>query len=219
MSKPLLQIIDQRLCLVFDDEPMNPIYVDFLEGANAHRRLFGGGKNQLLSKAVGANKHKGLTVLDATAGLGRDAFVLACLGCQVTLCERSETIAALLKDGLQRAAKEDWFAELSLHLIEGDAITYLQKTDKTFDVIYVDPMHPPRNKSALVKKDMRALRDVVGDDQDSEHLLQIALQAAKKRVVVKRPRLADPIVGASVDLTFAGKSTRFDVYLNLKTPR
>ena len=42
-------------------------------------------------------------MLDATAGLGRDAFVLASLGCQVTLIERVPAVAALLENGIERA--------------------------------------------------------------------------------------------------------------------
>jgi len=197
------------------------IYVDFLSGALAHRRKYGGGKNQLIAKAVGIKSTEKLFVLDVTAGLGRDAFVLATLGCDVLMCERSKIIYALLEDGLKRAEKEEWFRALSLKLICIDAIDYLQTITETLsptptfipDVIYIDPMFPERTKSALVKKEMRILREVVGDDVDSEKLFQLALTVAKKRVVVKRSALAPTITEDKPDIIFKGSSSRFDVYL------
>ena len=79
------------------------IYVDFVEGELAHRRKFGGGKGQMIAKAVGLNKGFVPTILDATAGLGADAFVLASLGCEVKMIERSPLARLLLADGLERA--------------------------------------------------------------------------------------------------------------------
>lgn len=190
------------------------VYVDFIEGALAHRKKFGGGKNQLIAKAIGIKSKEKPFVLDVTAGLGRDAFVLAALGCRVLMCERSPIIYRLLEDGLKRAEKEDWFRQLDLKLIHADAADYLSIiTDENRpDVIYIDPMFPEKNKSALVKKEMRALREVVGDDVDAEKLLPLALSIAKKRAVVKRARLAPPLTDLKPSLIFEGKSSRFDVY-------
>ncbi len=183
-----------------------PLYVDFLHGKLAHRRKYGGGKSQLIAKAVGTKK--GLRVLDATAGLGEDAFVLACLGCEMILLERSPIIAALLEDGLKRA-------NIDMKLIVTDAISYMRNIPEEMrpDVVYLDPMYPERTKSALGKKEMRILREIVGEDLDASELLQAALKAARNRVVVKRPRLAPQIPGPKPDLVFKGKSSRFDVYL------
>ena len=188
------------------------IYVDFLSGKLTHRRQFGGGRGQLIAKAVGLQKEKQPHVLDVTAGLGVDAFVLATLGCHVTLLERNPIIAAALKDGLARAKKDDWFRTLRLRFVECDAAAYLKNLKKLPDVIYMDPMYPERKKTALAKKEMRLLRYVVGDDTDAPELLTIALTKAKKRVVVKRPRLAATIDHRKPDLVFTGKSSRFDVY-------
>jgi 16S rRNA (guanine1516-N2)-methyltransferase len=185
-----------------------PLYVDFLHGKLEHRRKYGGGKNQLIAKAVGAKK--GLRILDATAGLGEDAFVLACLGCEMTLLERSPIIAALLEDGLK-------WANMDIKLIVADAISYMLNLPEKMrpDVVYLDPMYPARTKSALGKKEMRILREIVGEDLDAAELLQAALRAARKRVVVKRPKLAAHIPGPNPNLIFKGKSSRFDVYFKL----
>ncbi len=192
------------------------LHIDFLTGKAGYRRSHTFIKNELLAKAVGVKGNSTLSVIDATAGLGRDSFILACLGCSVTLLERSPVMAALLEDGLQRLnAVQEYSAELVLSLIHTNASQYLARLDPLSypDVIYLDPMYPHRTKSALVKKEMRIIREIVGEDQDAEQLLAIARTRAKKRIVVKRPRLA-PALGQQVaDFSYSGKQHRFDVYL------
>lgn len=211
-----LQQTPQHLQLEFPAQPeLKPIVVDFTVGSNYHRYRYGGGRGQLIARACGLHKQKQLRIIDATAGLGTDAFILASLGAEVTMLERSEILAVLLRDGLQRARQHEWFATLSLELIEADACEYLRKLDVANypDVIYCDPMYPHSDKSALARKEMRVLRNVVGNDNDAGQLLKIALQRARKRVVVKRPRLAATVSEQKPDLVCAGKSSRFDVYL------
>lgn len=199
------------------DPKVGAIYVDFAEGKARHRLLFGGGKSQDIAKAVGLNKHKDLQVIDATAGLGREAFVLASLGCHVTLLERSPIMYALLADGLKRAIETD---DLQLQTIikrmqleNTDALTWLQTTTTQADVVYLDPMFPERQKSALVQKEMRCLHEVVGEDTDSAALLPLARRIAKLRVTVKRPRLAPELANLKPAFVITGKAVRYDVYL------
>lgn len=195
------------------------ILVDFCAGAAAHRRKYGGGKGQLIAKAVGVKSGIKPSVYDMTAGLGADSFVLASLGCQVTLLERNPIVHALLADGLARANQ---FAEQQdeqlqqilrrMHLLSGDSIDWLNASEKQLDVIYLDPMFPERKKSASVKKEMQVFHELVGDDADAESLLDAALRAAPKRVVVKRPRIAPGIDGKEPSYRLEGKSSRYDVY-------
>lgn len=192
-----------------------PVRVDFVEGAAAHRRLYGGGSGQKIAKAVGVQAGIRPRVLDATAGLGRDAFVLATLGCDVQLIERQPVIAALLEDGLARAAQSAEVADIiaRMRLFTGNAIELMrQRADVPPQVIYLDPMFPHRDKSALVKKEMRLFRPLVGDDLDAPALLQAALALASHRVVVKRPRKAPIIDGAKPSYSLEGKSSRYDIY-------
>lgn len=195
-----------------------PIRVDFVEGAVAHRRLYGGGSGQMIAKAVGIQPGVRPVVLDATAGLGRDAFVLAELGCVVTLIERHPLIAALLEDGLHRARLHTADAAVGaivarMRLLCGNAINLMADwADEPPQVIYLDPMFPHRDKTALVKKEMRLFRPLVGDDDDAPALLEGALALATHRVVVKRPRKAPAIAGASPGYVLEGKSSRFDIY-------
>lgn len=197
------------------------VRVDFESGAANHRRLYGGGKGQQIAKAVGVKAGVVPTVLDCTAGLGRDAFVLASLGCQVSMIERHNVVHVLLRDGLERAAasadaelrniilRMKLMAEDSLSLLNdepagGDADNY--------DVIYLDPMFPARSKSALVKKEMRFFHDLVGNDADADQLLGLALERAKHRVVVKRSGKAENLAGQTPSYSLGGKSSRFDIY-------
>lgn len=213
----ILRLTAERLELVqIGPDAPGPVYVDFVEGAMGHRRRFGGGRGQLVAKAVGVKKDKIPTVIDATAGLGRDAFVLAKLGCQVRMIERSSEVAELLSDGMHRAEQDDEVREIiaRMSLLVVDASHYLTELAEAErpDVVYVDPMHPERTKAA-VKKEMQLFRALVGGDEDDAALLQAALTAARKRVVVKRPRKSEAIPGPKPSLVYEGKSTRFDVYL------
>ena len=192
-----------------------PVYADFVGGKVGYRHRHGGGRGQPIAKAVGLKKGATPTVLDATAGLGRDAFVLASLGCEVTMIERSPIVAALLRDALARAELHGETAEVTarMQLIEGDAIKGMEALVGQYDVVHLDPMYPHREKSAQVKKEMRLFRDLVGEDPDADRLLEAALACAAKRVVVKRPRGAPPLGERKPSYTVDSKTTRYDVYV------
>lgn len=195
-----------------------PVSIDWLAGRARHRRLYGGGRGQPLARALGLKPGTTPRIIDATAGLGRDAFVLAHLGCKVRMLERSPLLAALLEDALQRAAQDPdigpWIHK-RLELIQTDAIGYLNTLtpEARPEAVYLDPMYPKRGKAALVKKEMQTLQTLIGPDTDSAALLQAALRAALKRVAVKRPIKAPPLEGPKPDAVIKGKTTRYDVYL------
>lgn len=191
------------------------LHIDFVGGALGHRLRFGGGRGQALARAAGLVRGATPTIVDATAGLGRDAFVLASLGAQVTMIERSAAVHAALADALQRARAAageaaDIAARIVLH--HGDARALLPGMDA--DVVMVDPMHPPRGNSALVKQEMRLLRELVGTDPDSAELLGIALACARHRVVLKWPLRAPLLPGMGAPShQIVGKTVRYDVFM------
>jgi 16S rRNA (guanine1516-N2)-methyltransferase len=189
--------------------------VDFVGGAVGHRHRFGGGRGQPLPRAAGFAKGQTPSIIDATAGLGRDAFLLASLGAQVTLIERSPTMQGLLAAGLARALEaggETAAAAGRMTLLPGDARDLLGKLSA--DVVVVDPMHPERTSSALVKQDMRLLRDLVGADPDALELMTAALAAAGKRVVLKWPLRAEPMPGLrAASHQILSKTLRYDVFM------
>ncbi|MAD44170.1 MAG: rRNA methyltransferase [Oceanospirillaceae bacterium] len=210
------------LCLLSGDNPKVRVEVNFSQGAVAHRRRFGGGMGQDIAKAIGVSSQYKPSVVDATAGLGRDTFVLATLGCQVTAIERQPVVAALLADGLERAANDAGIADIieRIHFKYGASQNLLALTGSRpylADIVYLDPMfdHDPK-QTAQVKKDMQAFRDIVGQDHDAGDLLAPAWQAARCRVVVKRARKAEPLAGKAPSYAITGKSNRFDVYVKAK---
>ncbi|MDY4379416.1 16S rRNA (guanine(1516)-N(2))-methyltransferase RsmJ [Pectobacterium brasiliense] len=212
-----LVLTAERLELRKQDEPkLGAIFVDFVGGAMAHRRRFGGGRGEAVAKAVGIKKDYLPDVVDATAGLGRDAFVLAALGCRVRMVERNPVVAALLDDGLQRGYRDaeigPWLQE-RLTLLHASSMTALRDITPPPDVVYLDPMFPHKQKSALVKKEMRVFQSLVGADDDADALLEPARALAKKRVVVKRPDYAPPLAGIPAQSMLETKSHRFDFYL------
>ncbi len=211
-----LVITNQQLAIRAPDL-LKPITIDFTQGKHAHRRQFGGGRGQPLAKAVGLKKGATPTIIDTTAGYGKDAFVLATLGCHLTLIERNPLLAALLESAIALArldpSSEPIAQRMTLHHHDAnDYLTTLSSQQRP-DVIYIDPMYPSRQKSALVKKEMQLLHQLVGPDTDSEQLLDTARQTAIKRVVVKRPKSAHPIADQKPSTTVDSKNTRYDIYM------
>ena len=196
----------------------SPLYVDFLRGKMNYRAQHTSIKNESLARAMGLKGKTNPRIVDATGGLAGDSFTLASLGFEVTLLERSPVIYTLVADGIQRAQKDPRIASSvnRMRLVHADAITWLSdlKPQDQPDIIYLDPMFPERKKSALPKQEMLILHDVVGEDNDAEALLKAALACAVKRVVVKRPRLAEILaLSPAPSFSLLGSSSRFDVYL------
>lgn len=208
------------------DGSSGDIRVDFLAGANRHRLNFGGGKGQQLAKAVGLDHSKfSPHIADLTAGLGRDAFAMASLGARVSMVERHPVVHALLADGLARAQQAPDKAPAVAAIIdrlscvagEGEAALREERIAPP-DIIYLDPMFPPRSKSAKVKKEMQIFHRLIGFDDNGEKLLAAALEYARYRVVVKRPLHAPSLGGEKPALSLRGKSIRFDLYPLRKIP-
>jgi 16S rRNA (guanine1516-N2)-methyltransferase len=198
---------------------MKPWQIDFLTGIKNYRRKHGG--SETLAKACGVKKNSTapITVLDLTAGLAKDAFVLACLGAHVILVEREPIMAALLDDALKRFYNDvDASKNIQLMLYFEEAEVFLKtKLENVIpelpDVIYIDPMHPARQKSAHVKKDMQILQQWIPPEAHPELLLDLSLRYAKKRVVLKWPRKSPAISSLHKPAYMYEENTvRFEVY-------
>ncbi len=200
-----LKLLDQELLkkggLIVDIEPRH-----------GEQRSWPAPKQGALAQALG---RKTKTVVDATTGWGQDSLHIFRMGYELICIERSPIMSELLADGFQRLAQINWMQNLNLQppsLLNGNAIELLANLDAPPDCIYLDPMFPPkRKKSALAKKSMTILRDLLGDDEDKEQLFTAALAACGKRVVVKSPDYAEPLGGKPTE-SFQGKLMRYDVY-------
>lgn len=194
-----------------------PTRVDFLSPRLQHR-VRTTRRHEGLAKAVGLDKQAdGLQVLDATAGMGSDAYLLAAKGCQVTLLEKHPLMAALLADGLRRGrldpAQADILARMQLRAGDAHQVLAQLPQDALPDVITLDPMFPPRQKSARVKKDMALMQGLLPPNDDVETLLALALTKARKRVVLKRPGKAEKHPAVKPDFQVPGKACHFQVFL------
>lgn len=225
-STPFILNYKDNYVELIDKQEKTNIHVDFISGTLAHRRKYGGGKGQAIAKAIGIKNYKlPLNILDVTTGLAKDAFVLACLGCGVTMVERHPIVAELVNNALILADNDDDFKEIKqqgFNLIQANAIDYLNKLSSKPDVIYMDPMYPERKKSAAVKKNMQMLQKLIGEHDhkgshdkstDETELFNCALINVKKRVVVKRPKGAPTLTDKKPTMSIESKITRYDVYV------
>lgn len=192
-----------------------PFYIDFLSSQMNYRMRKISLKKELLARAIGVHPKENVDIVDATAGWGRDSFILASLGFKVIMIERSFVVHALLSDGLKRAQlSPSLTATLSrITLLKGDSQFILPTLQPPPHIIYLDMMFPERKKTAAVKKEMILLQDIVGKEENEDHLMQLALACASKRLVVKRPKLGAYLGGKNPHFSLKGTRCRFDVYL------
>ncbi len=195
------------------DKKASGVSVDFANKTLLHRIKFGGGFGEDLAKAVSLSTKFTPTILDASAGLGRDAFVLASLGSKVSLLERNDVVYHLLENGIARGTNNLTVSSVVARLKLLEKNSWNKIAENSFDVVYFDPMFPHKQKSALVKKEMRIFQSLVGADLDSDLFLDKALKIAKKRVVIKRPDYAPFLNNQKPDFSRKMKNHRFDIYL------
>jgi 16S rRNA (guanine1516-N2)-methyltransferase len=204
-----------------ENPKLSPLSVDFLSSAMKQRFKTGTSKSEPLAKALGLKGFDGVPrVIDATAGLGTDSFVMSAMGCEVRAIERSPAIHTLLEDGLARFRAgvwgEPWISiSKRMSFERGDAVQVLASTEA--DLVYLDPMFPEEthSKSALPKRTMQIFRRLLDGDEDSTELFEAAMKAARSRVVVKRPLQAPPLAGKPTN-QIEGKTARFDVYVVIR---
>lgn len=213
----LLVYAEGRLQLIEPGTRRRPLWVDFSAPVLARRQSGARSAGELLFRAARMKTKQDGSVLDLTAGFGTDSFILAAMGNRVTALERCPAIFELLKDGLQRAGEgntDSMRVARRIHLRHADARFFLRNPDESdaYDVIYLDPMYPPRKRQAESRRQGRLLRALAGDDPDSPEVLPLALARAVEKVVVKRPLRAG-ILGGRPAYSIKGVAIRFDVYL------
>jgi 16S rRNA (guanine1516-N2)-methyltransferase len=191
-----------------------PYYVNFQSQQMLQRSSKALQQNELIVRACKIKDTNPCRVVDATAGFGRDAFILAASGFHVCLVERHNLLALLLDQAIAQISAEQIKTRLSL--IHDDSQNYLKKLALSQDkpeVVYLDPMFTLK-RHAKVKKDLQILQYLLDDTaDDSNTLLPLAQQAASKKVVVKRAIDAPPLNACKPAFSFSGKHTRFDIYL------
>jgi 16S rRNA (guanine1516-N2)-methyltransferase len=198
--------------------------------------------DQPILKAVGLkSRSQTLCVVDGTAGLGEDAFVMASFGARVVMIERGAVVAVMLEEFLVggrkssnvlrpassvEELKEAEYPHPSplpkgegvrgrMSVVHADAGAWLTEENIRgvgADVVYLDFMFPGGRKTAE-RKPMKVLRMLAGGDDDAGAVLEKAIASGVKRVVVKRPGKAPFVGGLEPSHAIYGKSLRFDVYM------
>lgn len=203
-----LSISDGVLFLQDKNNPKLKSTVDFLKGRLAYRsQQHINGEN--LVKACRIKGQNDVSVLDATCGFGKDAFLLSCAGFDVMASESNPVVHTLLLDALQRYQNETGQMPFKLHLNWAQKLTPAAWPQ----VIYLDPMFPEREKSAAVKKDMQLFHRLHGlHAQEIDNLFSWALDHAEQKVVIKRPVRSKIVNNLKPTYQITGKACRFDVY-------
>ena len=175
---------------------------------------------ELLVRAARVRGVDAPIAVDATAGLGEDALLLAAAGFEVTLCERDAVIAALLADALRRASADPRLADIvaRMRLVEGDAAHTLRQLEERPDVVFLDPMFPERRKRGATNKKLQLFQELESPCEDEEALMAAALGARPRKVVVKRPLKGPHLAGVKPSSSLAGKVVRYDVIVPPREP-
>jgi 16S rRNA (guanine1516-N2)-methyltransferase len=214
-SSPYLYFHQEKLALMTSlakKEGFKPFFLDFINIFESLEKKGASYFGSPLVKALGLKKNQSSLIWDISCGMGRDALLFLYFNAHVVAFERNRFMWALLKDAWLRACKHP---RLGPHfhnrfkLVGGDPRDY--SSEKRPDMIYFDPMYLDKTRKSLPGKEMRIIREVVGDDQDSEEVLEWAKKVARFRLVLKRARLSTNL-GAAADHMYVGRSTRFDTY-------
>lgn len=186
---------------------------DFAE-TMMHRVTNGRLQHEMLVKAASSEK-EGRKAIDATAGMGEDAFLLAAQGYEVTLYEQNPVVAALLKDAIRRAKKNQILKNIAgrMKVVEADSVESMSKLLDPVDVIYLDPMFPARQKSSLINKKLQLIQKLEPPCSEETDLFDAALKVGPSRIIVKRPLKSEYLAGREPSYTLKGKAIRYDCYV------
>ena len=154
-------------------------------------------------------------IIDATAGFGEDSLILAAAGFDVDLYEFDDIIALLLEDGLDRAKNIPELAPIvaRMHFHHADSIQAMQNLDYLPDSILLDPMFPSRSKSAMIKKKFQLLQKIESPCSVEEELLNAAIAANPKRIIIKRPLKGPFLADKKPSYSLEGKAIRYDCFV------
>lgn len=207
------EVQGDRLGLGVADLDLSSLSVDWVAKWRYHQRFFARHprRKEPFFRACAVKKNK--FFLDATAGLGFDSLLLAFFGAHVCMVERNPFIYALLVNALHRF--EQVFAQEAkqLAVVFSEAQKEVEKNH--YHGVFYDPMYQePRQKTAP-RKEMRIFRELGLAQENSQQSIQICQQlydSVGKRLVIKRPARAQPL-WRKPDMSYVGKSTRYDVYL------
>jgi 16S rRNA (guanine1516-N2)-methyltransferase len=198
-----IELFERKLS-VYHTKDKHHVFVDF-DSKQLQFRSQAHLNAELVIKAVLGKKKQATSIMDCTAGFGKDAYLMSLTGSQITAYESNPLMCALLKDGLNRAHID------SIRVHKKDALAHIKKTD--CEVIYIDPMYPASKKSAKNNKQMTFLQSFIGHQtQMAEDLFEQAKLSNAKKIIIKRPVKAAFVNDSKPTSQIIGKAARFDIY-------
>lgn len=214
---PILETEGDELTVVFDKSGVtlsgfNLTFQGDFEGM-LRRVTEGRLQHEMLAKATKTDKQN-LKAIDATAGMGEDALLIAANGYDITLHEQNPVVALLLKDSIRRAKKHPVLKEIvsRMHVVEGDSTVLLSNRLDPVDLVYLDPMFPGRQKSGLIGKKLQLIQKMESPCSEEDELFDAAIKAGPSKIVVKRPLKAPFLAGRKPNYSLDGKAIRYDCY-------
>ncbi len=216
LGVPLADSMGEALTLVFDGTGLSLVgYGMCYQGdfARMLNRVTKGRLHHEMLVKIARTKTEHPVAVDAAAGMGEDSFLLAAAGYEVYLFERDRVIAALLGDALRRAEEDEQLRGIvgRMHLNEGDSIELMPQLGITPEIVYLDPMFPPRKKSGLIHKKLQLIQKLEQPCADERELFAAAAAMHPKKIIIKRPLNGAPLADRKPSYTVKGKAIRYDV--------
>ena len=216
LGVPLADSMGEALTLVFDGSGLSLVgsgmryQGDFASTLN---RVTKGRLHHEMLVKLAKTKTEHPVAVDAAAGMGEDSFLLAAAGYEVYLFEQDAVIAALLRDALYRAGEDDRLRGIvgRMHLTEGNSIELMLQLGITPEIVYLDPMFPPRKKSGLIHKKLQLIQKLEQPCADERELFDAAAAMHPKKIIIKRPLNGAPLADRKPSYTVKGKAIRYDV--------
>ena len=216
LGVPLADSMGEALTLVFDGTGLSLVgYGMCYQGdfARTLNRVTKGRLHHEMLVKLAKTKTEHPVAVDAAAGMGEDSFLLAAAGYEVYLFEQDAVIAALLRDALYRAGEDDRLRGIvgRMHLTEGNSIELMLQLGITPEIVYLDPMFPPRKKSGLIHKKLQLIQKLEQPCADERELFDAAAAMHPKKIIIKRPLNGAPLADRKPSYTVKGKAIRYDV--------
>lgn len=182
---------------------------------NMIRRISDGRLQHEMLVRVSKTNVESPKAIDATAGMGEDAFLLAASGYDVILYEQNKVIAELLRDAMRRAKKSAVLKSIvgRMHLIDDNSIPFLQNNEDSVDLVYLDPMFPSKNKTGKVNKKLQLIQKLESPCTNESALLDAAISSHAKKIIIKRPIRGKYLADVSPNYSVNGKSVRYDCFV------
>ncbi len=216
LGVPIADSMGEELTLVFDGTGLSLVGYGMRYQGDFSRMLNrvtkGRLRHEMLVK-IAKTKTEHPTAVDAAAGMGEDSFLLAAAGYEVILFEQDAVIAALLRDVLRRAREDERLREIvgRMRLTEGNSIALMPRLGITPEIVYLDPMFPPRKKSGLIQKKLQLIQKLEQPCANERELYDAAAALHPKKIIIKRPLNGALLAEKKPSYTVKGKAIRYDV--------